>query len=81
MCFEEVYKRYYRDVYYYLLSLSSNPQTAEDLTQETFYKALKNIHRFKGDCQLKTWLCQIGKNTYLSWLKKQKHLADGRCHR
>ena len=76
MCFEEVYKRYYRDVNYYLLSLSSNPQTAEDLTQETFYKALKNIHRFKGDCQLKTWLCQIGKNTYLSWLKKQKHLAD-----
>ena len=72
--FEDVYKLYYRDVYYFLLSLSGNPQTAEELTQETFYRALQNIHRFKGNCHLKTWLCQIAKNTYLSWIKKQKHL-------
>lgn len=75
MKFEDVYKLYYRDVYYFLLSLCGNPESAEELTQETFYRALKQIHRFKGDCHLKSWLCQIGKNTYLSWLKKQKHLA------
>lgn len=75
--FEDVYKLYYRDVYYFLLSLSGNPQTAEELTQETFYRALQNIHRFKGNCHLKTWLCQIVKNTYLSWIKKQKHLSNG----
>lgn len=74
--FEDVYKRYHREVYYFLLSLSQNPQIAEELTQETFYRALKNIDKFKGDCHLKTWLCQIGKNTYLSWAKKRKHLAD-----
>ena len=75
MRFEDIYKKYYRDVYYFLLSLSSNPELSEELTQETFYRALKNIHKFKGECQLHSWLCQIGKNTYLSYLKKQKHLA------
>lgn len=43
MNFEDVYKRYYRDVYYFLLSMSSNPELSEELTQETFYRALKNI--------------------------------------
>lgn len=76
MKFEDVYKRYYRDVYYFLLSMSSDPELAEELTQETFYRALRNIHDFKGECQLRSWLCQIGKNLYLSWVKKQKHLAD-----
>ncbi|EOS79615.1 sigma-70 family RNA polymerase sigma factor [Dorea sp. 5-2] len=75
MKFEDIYKQYNRDVYYFLLSMSGNPELAEELTQETFYRALTNIHRFKGECQLKSWLCQIGKNAYLSWAKKQKHLA------
>ena len=75
MRFEDVYKQYHRDVYYFLLSMCGNPELAEELTQETFYRALMNIHRFKGECQLKSWLCQIGKNAYLSWVKKQKHLA------
>lgn len=85
MKFEDVYKKYYRDVYYFLLSLSSNPELSEELTQETFYRALKNIHKFKGECQLQSWLCQIGKHAYLSWVKKQKHLAGdisgpGECY-
>ena len=70
MRFEDIYKKYYRDVYYFLLSLSSNPELSEELTQETFYRALKNIHKFKGECQLHSWLCQIGKHAYLSWMKK-----------
>lgn len=75
MRFEDVYKQYHRDVYYFLLSICGNPELAEELTQETFYRALMNIHKFKGECQLKSWLCQIGRNAYLSWAKKQKHLA------
>lgn len=75
MDFEEVYKLYHKDVYYFLLSLCANPDIAEELTQETFYRALQNIHKFKGDCKLKSWLCQIGKNAYISWQRKQKHLA------
>lgn len=69
MQFEDVYKLYYRDVYYYLLSMTGDAQTAEDLTQETFYRALKYIDRFKGECHFKTWLCRIGKNVYISWKK------------
>ena len=76
MEFEDIYKRYYKDVYYCLLYMSSNPELSEELTQETFYRAFKNIHKFKGKCQLNSWLCQISKNTYLSWVKKQKHLTD-----
>ena len=51
MNFEDIYKRYYKDVYYFLLSLSSSPELSEELTQETFYKALVNIGRFKGECR------------------------------
>lgn len=75
MEFEDIYKQYYRDVYYFLLSITGNPELSEELTQETFYRALMNIHKFKGECKLLSWLCQISKNAYLSWLKKQKHLA------
>lgn len=72
MRFEDVYKYYYHDVYCFLLAMSKSPETAEEITQETFYRALKSIHKFKGECSLKSWLCQIAKNTYLNDLKKQK---------
>ena len=75
MSFEEIYRLYFRDVYLFLLAMSENPDIAEEITQETFYKALKNIHKFKGECSLKTWLCQIAKNTYLTHCKKQKLLT------
>ena len=75
MSFEEIYRLYFRDVYLFLLAMSENPDIAEEITQETFYKALKNIHKFKGECSLKTWLCQIAKNTYLTHCKKQKRLT------
>lgn len=72
MEFEEIYKEYYKDVYLFLLAMTKNPDTAEEMAQETFFKALKSIHKFKGGCSLKTWLCQIGKNTYLSHLKREE---------
>ena len=56
--------------------MSSNDDIAEEITQETFYKAFKGIRKFHGECKLKTWLCQIAKNTYRSYLKKQKHVAN-----
>ncbi len=73
---QEVYEQYFTVVYRYLLSLSHNTHIAEELTQETFYRALKGIHKFKGECSLKTWLCQIAKNTYLSYVDKQKVYAE-----
>ena len=74
--FDEIYTEYFLEVYKFVLSLCRNPVLAEDITQETFFKALKNIDRFKGDCSLNTWLCVIAKNIFYSYAKKQGRQAD-----
>lgn len=73
--FEKVYDLYFRDVYKYALSLSRDPQVAEEITQETFFKALKNIDSFRGQCRLYVWLCQIAKNTYMTYCQKQSRTS------
>ena len=75
MDFEEIYSMYFREVYLFILAMSKSPDIAEEITQETFFKALKGAHKFEHACSVKTWLCQIGKNTYLTYLKKHKRLA------
>ncbi len=70
--FGEIYNRYMKDVYKYILALSRNPDVAEEITQETFFKALKSIDRFNGECKMSVWLCQIAKNTYYSYCAKEK---------
>lgn len=72
---QEVYEQYFTVVYRYLLSLSHNIHIAEELTQETFFKALKKVDDFRGDCDLRVWLCKISKNTYYDYLKKNKKYA------
>lgn len=69
---EEIYNNYYTDLYRYVFALSKNAHIAEDITQETFMKAIKAVDRFKGDCDIRVWLCQIAKNTYFTYVKKQK---------
>ena len=69
---QEVYEQYFTVVYRYLLSLSHNTHIAEELTQEAFFKALKKVDDFRGDCDLRVWLCQISKNTYYGYQKKNK---------
>ena len=70
--FEEIYELYFRDVYRYALSLTGDPSLAEEITQETFFKALRSIDQFDGKCRLYVWLCQIAKNTYFSLREKHK---------
>jgi len=72
--FTDVYKRYFRDVYHYAFSLCRNESMAEEITQETFFKALNNLDSFDGKCKVSVWLCQIAKNTYISICRKEKHL-------
>lgn len=72
MLIEELYKENYKIVYGYLFSLSKNETISEDLTSETFLKAFAKISAFKGDSKISTWLCQIAKNEYLQYLRKQK---------
>lgn len=73
--FESIYNQYFREVYSFVLSLSRNDKVAEEITQETFFKALKNIDKFKGNSKLSVWLCQIAKNTYFTYLDKQKRFV------
>ena len=70
--FEEVSRLYFRDVYRYCLALCRDEQTAEEVTQETFFKALKAIDKFDGTCRLSVWLCQIAKHTYLTMRSKKR---------
>ena len=72
MDFEEIYRRYFNDVFLYIRGLSGDESLAEDITSDTFFKALKNIDRFRGDCDIRVWLCQIAKNSYFSQLKKTR---------
>ncbi|MGL4760736.1 MAG: RNA polymerase sigma factor [Sarcina sp.] len=70
--FHEIYVRYANDVYRYLLALTKDKELAEDFTQETFLRAIKNINTFKGKCSIYSWLCSIGKNIYYDYLRKDK---------
>ena len=70
--FEMIYAQHFQSVYRYVVSLCRNETIAEDVTSETFLKAIAAIGKFKGDCCIKVWLCQIAKNTYYSLLKKTK---------
>lgn len=68
--FEEIYRLYFKDVYLYIRRLSGDEHIAEEITSDTFFKALKAIDSFRGDCDVRVWLCQIAKNSYYTYLKK-----------
>ena len=74
MEFEKIYSTYFNDVFRYICKLSNNEHIAEEITAETFFKAMQSIDRFRGDCDIRVWLCQIAKNNYLSYLKKSNRL-------
>lgn len=59
---EEIYKKYSKQVYRFLYSLTKNHELSEELMQETFYSAIKGIKDFKGNCSMYSWLCEIAKN-------------------
>lgn len=75
--FEEIYATYFDSVYQYVLSLCRDVHTAEEVTQESFCKAMTHLDRFDGRCRLYVWLCQIAKNTYLTHVRKQKRRPAG----
>ncbi len=72
---EALFKENAKLLYHYLYSLCGNESLAEELTQETFYKACLSIERYDETCKFSTWLCQIGKHTYYQYLDKHKHIA------
>lgn len=73
---DEAYREYAGTVYRYLLSLTRNEGVAEELTQETFYQAVKCAERFDGSCKVSTWLCAIAKNALLSYRRKHPAYSE-----
>ncbi len=67
---DKIYQKYAQYVYKYLMSITHNSDLSEELTQETFYQAVKSANRYDGSCQVTTWLCAIAKNRYMAYLKK-----------
>ena len=72
--FEAVYARHFDGVYRYVYSLCRDEHTAEEITQEAFYRAMTHMDRFDGKCRLYVWLCQIAKNVYFTYAKRQKDI-------
>ncbi len=76
MGFDEIYQSYFKDVYRYIYGMTHNESIAEEITQDTFVKALKAIERFDGTKDIRAWLFTIAKNTYFTYLKRQRIYAD-----
>jgi len=69
---EQTYKEHARSVFKYLFSLSHDESLAEELTQETFYRAVYSIKKYDGSCKISVWLCQIAKHVWYQELEKRK---------
>lgn len=76
MDFDKLYNTYYMKVYSYVLTLCKNTHLAEEITQETFYKALKSSASYKGSSGEFTWLCAIAKNACMDVFRKQHRLGE-----
>ena len=74
--FEKVYKEYFNDVFLYIKRLSGDEHIAEEITSETFFKALKSIDSFRGECEIRVWLCQIAKNSFYTYIKKNSKIQN-----
>ncbi len=73
---EKIYEEYFETVNKYLFCLTHNNDISEELTQETFYKAVKKIDTYKGECKMSAWLCQIAKNLWYDQCRKNKKFVD-----
>ncbi|MBR3970566.1 MAG: sigma-70 family RNA polymerase sigma factor [Ruminococcus sp.] len=71
--FDEIYRKYAKELYVYIYNLCRNDALAEDILQETMLKAVMSIDRFKGECSLKTYLCRIARNIWLNHVKKAEN--------
>ena len=73
---EELYNTYRTDLYRYLCHLTHDPAEAEDLLSETFLRALRRLHTYRGDCAVKTWLFGIARNLWLKSLRGKRETVE-----
>lgn len=70
MDFDKLYNTYYMEIYSFVMTLIGNAHSAEEITQEVFFRALKTEKKYRGDASELTWLCAIAKNTCMDELRK-----------
>ena len=70
--FEMVFRENNQFVFRFLMKLCGDVSLAEELTQETFFRAYMNISALRNEEKVAVWLCQIAKNTYFAWFNEQK---------
>ncbi|MCX6900170.1 MAG: sigma-70 family RNA polymerase sigma factor [Verrucomicrobia bacterium] len=70
--FDELVQRYKQRIYGTIYHMTSNHEDANDLAQETFIRAFKNLHRFKGDSSFYTWIYRIAVNTTINFLNSHR---------
>lgn len=73
---DEIFQKHGKTVYRYLLSITGDSDLSDELTQETFYQAVKSIDRFDGSCKITTWLCAIAKNQLSSYRRKHPAMEE-----
>ena len=76
MDYEKLYNSYYMQIYSYVVSIARNRELAEEITQNTFYKAISAKAKFEDKSNELTWLCSIAKNLYYDELRKNQHITD-----
>ena len=72
MDFDEIYDEYFDRVYYKILSSVKNPEDAEDIAQEVFISVYKNLHKFRADSKIYTWIYRIAINKTYDFFRKKK---------
>ena len=75
MDMETIYRLYFRDVYLFLQGLTRSETLAEELTQETFFKALDGLKNFDGKQDVRAWLFTVARNCWYDRCRKAKHTA------
>lgn len=70
---DEIYREQAQTVFRFLYSHTRNSDLSEELTQETFLRAMKSLHKYNGNCKISVWLCQIAKHIlYQEYEKSNK---------
>ena len=74
----KIYQEYFEIVNKYLFCLTHNNNISEELTQETFYRDVKKINTYRGDCKISVWLCQIAKRLWFDECRKNKKIINAK---
>jgi len=67
--FADIYETYFADVELYLRAICRDEALAEELTEQVFFRALKALPTFRGDCDIRTWLCAMARNALASSIR------------